>query len=338
MPASRPAWNGYLKLSFVSCPIALYPATSAAERLSFRQVNRRTGHRLKQKLIDFVTGEEVAPSDKARGYETATAEFLLVEDRDIERARSERPPPGAVQLASPSSSSRPESPPTGPAGPHGEDEEEIAAVDDDDDDDEEQKETAPLPRPQNTRTIEIERFVPMGQVDGRYFEKPYYIAPRGEIGQEAFAVIRDAMAREKVAGLARIILSSRERPFLVEPMGMGLRGVTLRFTKEVRPEGDYFSQIPSMKLPTEMMKLAQHIIRSKAAKFDPSMLEDHYRASLVRILQNKQSKRATPAPVGAPSRENVINLMDALRRSIAAQQKKSPAIRHPAKRRTARAR
>jgi DNA end-binding protein Ku len=337
VPTSRPAWNGYLKLSFVSCPIALYPATSAAERLSFRQVNRRTGHRLKQKLVDSVTGKEVAPSDKARGYETATAEFLLVEDRDIEWARSERPPPGAVELASPSSPSRPESPPTGPAGPHEEDEEEIAAVDDDDDD-EEQEETAPLPRPQNTRTIEIERFVPRGQVDGRYFEKPYYIAPRGEIGQEAFAVIRDAMACEKVGGLARIILSSRERPFLVEPMGMGLRGVTLRFTQEVRPERVYFSEIPSMKLPAEMMKLAQHIIRSKAAKFDPSMLEDHYRAALVRILQKKQSKRATPAPVSAPSRENVINLMDALRRSIAAQQKKSPATRHPAKRRTARAR
>jgi DNA end-binding protein Ku len=336
VPTSRPAWNGYLKLSFVSCPIALYPATSAAERLSFRQVNRRTGHRLKQKLVDSVTGKEVAPSDKARGYETATAEFLLVEDRDIERARSERLPPGAVELASPSSPSRPEIPPTGPAVPHEENEEETAAADNGDDD--EQEETAPLPRPQNTRTIEIERFVPRGQVDGRYFEKPYYIAPRGEIGQEAFAVIRDAMAREKVGGLARIILSSRERPLLVEPMGMGLRGVTLRFIQEVRPEGDYFSEIPSMKLPVEMMKLAQHIIRSKAAKFDPSMLEDHYRAALVRILQKKQSKRATPAPVGAPSRENVINLMDALRRSIAAQQKKSPATRHPAKRRTARAR
>jgi Ku protein len=333
VPTSRPAWNGYLKLSFVSCPIALYPATSAAERLSFRQVSRRTGHRLKHKLVDSVTGEEVASSDKARGYETAAAEFLLVEDRDIERARNERPPPGAVELASPSSPSRRESPPTAPAGSHDEDEP-VA----DGDDDEEQEETAPHPPPQNTRTIEIERFVPTGQVDGRYFEKPYYIAPRGEIGQEAFAVIRDAMAGEKVAGLARIILSSRERPFLVEPMGLGLWGVTLRFTQEVRPEEDYFGEIPLMKLPAQMTKLAQHIIRSKAATFDPSMLEDHYRAALVRILQKKQSKRATAAPAGAPSRENVVNLMDALRRSIASQQKKRPAARQPPKRNTARAR
>ena len=93
--------EGLLKLSFVSCPITLYPATSAAERLSFRQVNRRTGHRLKHKLVNSVTGEAVDSSNKARGYEVGENEFLLVEDRDLERARSERPPPGAVEIAEP---------------------------------------------------------------------------------------------------------------------------------------------------------------------------------------------------------------------------------------------
>ena len=98
---SRAFWKGYLKLSFVSCPVALYPATSAAERVSFRQVNRRTGHRLRHKLVDSVTGEAVDSSNKARGYEVGENEFLLVEDRDLERARSERLPPGAVELAEP---------------------------------------------------------------------------------------------------------------------------------------------------------------------------------------------------------------------------------------------
>jgi DNA end-binding protein Ku len=328
---ARPAWNGYLKLSFVSCPIALFPAASAAERLSFRQVNRRTGHRLKHKLVDSITGEEVAFSDKARGYETAADEFLLVEDRDIERARHERPPPGAVELATPSPQSRRESPLTPARSYEDEKENKTAAVEDKDE--EEQDDAAPIPRLQNTRTIEIERFVPRDQVDARYFEKPYYIVPRGEISQEAFAVIRDAMAREKVVGLARIVLSSRERPFLVEPTRQGLRGVTLRFAQEVRPEGEYFERIPALKLPAETMKLARHIIRSKAADFDPCMLEDHYRNALVRILQKKQSKRATPVPSTAPSRENVINLMDALRRSIAAEEipKKPPAARRAGK-------
>jgi DNA end-binding protein Ku len=308
---SRPAWNGYLKLSFVSCPIALYPATAASDRLSFRQVNRRTGHPLKHKLVDSVTGEEVASSDKARGYETDTDKFLLVEDRDIERARSNRPAPGAVELTAPSSFRR-DSPPT---APYELQEDEGAG------DEGKAEEIVPTPRPRNTRTVEIERFVPVGQVEVSYFEKPYYIAPRGEIGQEAFAVVRDAMAREKVAGLARIVLASRERPFLIEPMGRGLRGITLRFTQDLRPEQDFFAGIPSMRLPAEMMELARHIIRTKSAEFDAAMLEDRYRTALVRILRKKQAKRAAAAPAASPSRENVINLMDALRRSIAAQDK-----------------
>jgi DNA end-binding protein Ku len=271
VPASRAFWKGYLKLSFVSCPVALYPATSAAERVSFRQVNRRTGHRLRHKLVDSVTGEAVDLANKARGYEVGENEFLLVEDRDLERARSERLPPGAVELAEPPRAS----PPTVPAARHEQDEEE------NDYDDEEADEI--VPRPENTRTIEIDRFLQAGQIDARYFEKPYYVVPREEIGQESFAVIRDAMAREGVIGLARVVLSSRERPFLIEPMHRGFRGVTLRFSNEVRSPEHYFSAIPQMKLPTEMMELAQHIIRTKSAEFDPSMIEDHYRSALVRI-------------------------------------------------------
>jgi DNA end-binding protein Ku len=143
--------------------------------------------------------------------------------------------------------------------------------------------------------------------------------PRDVIGQEAFAVIRDAMSREDVAGLARVVLSSRERPMLVAPMGNGLCGVTLRFVHEVRAEEEYFSGIPEMKLPAEMMKLAQHIIHTKAATFHPAMLEDHYRNALVRILRKKRAKLPAPPEPIAPSGENVINLMDALRRSIAAE-------------------
>src|SRR5262245_44865425 len=209
LPASRPYWKGYLKLSFVSCPVALYPATSAAERVSFRQVNRRTGHRLKHKLVDSVTGEAVNASDKARGYEIGENGFLFVEDRDLAQARNERPPPGSIPLAEP---------------PH------------------------------------------------------------------------------------------RESP------------------PTVRSETDYFS-VPEMKLPSEMMKLAQHTITTKSEDFDPSMLEDHYRNALVRILRRKQAKRpAHPAPV-KPSAENVVNLMDALRRSIAAER---PAARSAYRRSAAR--
>ncbi len=332
MPTSRPYWKGYLKLSFVSCPVALYPATSAAERVSFRQVNRRTGHRLKHKLVDSVTGETVDASDKARGYEIGQNEFLFVEDRDLASARSERPPPGSIPLAEPPHQ---ESPPTGPARASELQAEEQAPEDNEDEEEGPEEVPAPLVlRPQNTRTIEIERFLPVGQIDARYFEKPYYIVPREPVGQESFAVIRDAMSRTGVVGLGRVVLASRERPLLVEPMGNGLRGVMLRFAHEVRAETDYFSDIPEMKLPAEMMKLAQHIIKTKTADFDPVMLEDHYRNALVRILRKKQAKRpAHPAPV-KPAAENVVNLMDALRRSIAVE--KRPAAKSATRRSGAR--
>jgi DNA end-binding protein Ku len=318
----RAYWNGFLKLSFVSCPVSLYPATTAAERVSFRQVNRRTGHRLKHQLVDSITGEAVDPREKARGYEVGENRFLLVEDREMERARSERPSPGALPLAEPLRPARPVR-----AAEHEEADgadEEQGRIDGGEEDGQEQ--ASRVPRPQNTRTIEIERFVPAGQVDVRYFEKPYYIVPRDAVGQEAFAVIRDAMSRENVSCLARVVLSSRERPMLVAPMGNGLCGVTLRFSHEVRGQEEYFGLIPEMKLPTEMVKLAQHIIETKSEEFSPAMLEDHYTNALVRMLKNKQAKMpAPPAPV-APSRENVINLMGALRRSIAAEPpRKKPA-------------
>jgi DNA end-binding protein Ku len=324
VPTSRPAWNGYLKFSFVSCPIGLYPATSAAERLSFRQVNRRTGHRLKHKLVDAITGEEVDASQKGRGYEVAADEYLLLEDSDIERARNERLRPGDLELASRPASSHHESPPTAPGEPQG---------DEDKAGDGDEEEVKP-PRPINTRVIEIDRFIPVRQVDSVYFEKPYYIVPRGEVSQEAFAVIRDAMAHEKAAGLARIVLSSRERPFLVEPSGKGLRGMALRFFQDVRQDQEFFHTIPSIKLPAEMVRLAQHIVRSNSGAFDPAMLTDHYRSSLRRIIQSKQAKPAT-ALTASPSRENVINLMDALKRSIAAQEtsKKPAGVRPIARKR-----
>jgi DNA end-binding protein Ku len=160
----------------------------------------------------------VETHDKARGYEVGENRFLLVEDRELDQARSERPPPGTVQLAEPP---RPAPAPSAADEPEEDDEtEEEQDREEDAEEAEQQENVAPLvPRPQNTRTIAIERFVPAGQVDLQYLEKPYYIVPRGAIGQEAFAVIRDAMSREKVDGLGRVVLSSRERPMLVAIMG-----------------------------------------------------------------------------------------------------------------------
>jgi non-homologous end joining protein Ku len=310
MPASRPQWKGYLKLSLVSCPIAIYPAVSAAERISFRQINRNTGNRLRQQLVDAVTGETVESWDKGRGYEVGESSFLVVEDDELQAAREQAQSmrPGAVTVQPPA----PAAPIEAPARKAERAGARAAAP-------------GPLPTPapepprvvvENTRTIDIERFIPRGQIDARYVEKPYYIAPRDAVGREAFAVIRDALESQQLVGIGRVILQSRERPIALEPMGKGLRGVTLRHAHEVLSEAEYFAGIPDIALPEEMLDIAEHIMQAKKADFDPSMLEDRYRTALVEILRTKKHEMpVTDGPV-QPSSENVINLMDALRRSM----------------------
>jgi DNA end-binding protein Ku len=177
----------------------------------------------------------------------------------------------------------------------------------------------PRPIVENTRTIELDRFVPRDQIDPRYYNTPYYIAPRDQVGLEAFAVIRDSMAGKDLVGLGRIVLANRERPIIIEPMGMGLRGITLRYAHEVRSETEYFADIPSMTLPEEMVRITEHILETKKEDFDPVYLEDRYRTVLVEKLRQKQAQMRARTVVSSPSPRNVINLMDALRRSLAAE-------------------
>jgi Ku protein len=187
------------------------------------------------------------------------------------------------------------------------------------------------PRIENTRTIEIERFVPRSQIDASYHQTPYYIAPRDLVGQEAFAVIRDAMAGKDLVGLARIVLSSRERPIILEPMGAGLRGITLRYAHEIRSEGEYFAEIPDLRLPPEMIRIAEHILETKTGDFDPAYLEDRYRTSLVSLLREKKAQTPARTAVSSPSPKNVINLMDILKRSLSAE-RESATSKHKEKR------
>ena len=339
--APRANWKGYLRLSLVTCPIALYPAVTAAERVSFRQVNRQTGNRLRQQLVDTVTGEIVQRHEKGRGYEIGERQYLVLKDDEQEATREEarsRPfsaPPvttrsepepeeeeGEVEPRSRAAASQKR-----PEPPRHEEAEELKA-----------RAVAPSPvRVEDNRTIEIDRFVPSEQIDARYHDTPYYIAPRDDVGLEAFAVIRDAIRGKGLVGMGRVVLSKRERPIMLQPMGNGLLGVTLRYAHEVRNDVDYFGAIPDFALPKEMLKLAEHIITTKAEDFDPAYLEDRYRTALVELLQTKKSEQL-PAPERAAklSPQNVINLMDALRRSLGSEtreiQKPTPVKSTKAKR------
>ena len=288
----RAHWKGFLKLSLVSCPVALYPAVAASERISFRQVNKQTGNRLRQQLVDVVTGEPVQPHNKGRGYEVGENQFLVVGEDELEAAEhegrrrpysgvpatlreehNEQPQRGNLQAPKPlfgnasmkGAPRREEAPQAAPAEPDTRPDPIIASA-------------IPAPTPvENNRTLEIDRFIPRGQIDARYLDTPYYVIPRDAVGEEAFAVIRDAMRAKDVVGMGRVVLARRERPIIVEPMGNGIRGMTLRYSHEVRDEATYFAEIPKLKLPEEMLRVAQHIVETKMSDFDPAFLEDRYR-------------------------------------------------------------
>src|SRR5215470_3336580 len=250
--APRAYWKGYLKLSLVSCPIALYPASSSSERVSFHRINKKTGNRLKQQLVDSETGDPVEKDDVGRGYEVGKGEYLQVSDEELEKIEIE-----------------------------------------------------------STHTIEIDSFVPRGEIDDRYLNAPYYITPTDKVGQEAFVVIRDAIKEKKMVGLGRVVLTRREHVMMLEAFDKGLLATTLRYPYEVRGQAPYFEDIAELKLPADMKELAAHIVDSKTSHFDSSTFVDHYETALVNLLRAKQAGHVIEAPKEEPAPHRVINLMDA---------------------------
>ncbi len=263
--APRAYWKGYLKLSLVSCPVALFPASSEREKIRFHQINKKSGNRIKYRKVDAETEDEVDASDIVKGYEVGKGEYIELEPEELE----------AVAIES-------------------------------------------------TRTIEIDEFVPRKEIDDLYLNNPYYVVPDGEVGQQAFAVIREAIRNEGMVALGRVVFTSREHVIALEPRGKGLLGVTLRYPYEIRKEDQYFDEIEDEKIPKDMLELASHIVETKSGHFKE-------------LLKKKRAGEKIEAP---KEREpaKVINLMDALRRSVSAE-RGSGARRKPprtsAQRRTA---
>src|SRR5258708_16133009 len=233
----RAYWKGYLKLSLVSCPVALFPASSEREKISFHQINKKTGNRIKYRKVDAETGDEVDSSDIVKGYEVGKGEYVEIEPEELE----------AIAIES-------------------------------------------------KRTIEIDEFVPKKEIDELYLNSPYYIVPDGEVGQQAFAVIREAIRKEGMVALARVVFTSREHVMAVEPRGKGLLGITLRYPYEVRKEDEYFDEIEDEKIPKDMADLAAHIVETKAGHFKPEKFQDHYEEDLKQVLKKKQAGEKIPIP------------------------------------------
>jgi DNA end-binding protein Ku len=272
--APRAYWKGYLKLSLVSCPIALYPATSEREKISFHQLNKETGNRIRYRKVDAETGDDVEQANIIKGYELAKGEYVDVTREELE----------AVAIES-------------------------------------------------KRTIEIEQFVPKTQIDELYIRDPYYIAPDGEVGQQAFAVIREAIRKEGMVAVGKVVFTSREHIIALEARDSGMLGMTLRYPYEVRKQAEYFDEIPDEKVPKDMLDLALHIVDTKRGDFEPEKFEDQYEDALRELIEKKAKGEKIEQPK-QPARSNVVNLMDALRASVEAEG--SSKRRKPARQQTAR--
>src|SRR5215470_13262777 len=169
---------------------------------------------------------------------------------------------------------------------------------------------------ESTRTVDIERFVPKTAIDDRYRDTPYYLAPEDQVGQEAFAVIRDAMKKKEMVGIGRVVMARRERVMMLEPFGKGIMGTTLLYPYEIRSEESVFEEIPEMKLPDQMVGLAEEIIDRMSGEFEPQKFEDRYENAMIELIRSKQAGLPTAREKPAARPTNVVNLMDALRRSI----------------------
>ena len=259
--APRANWKGYLKLSLVSCAVALFPATTTRDRVRFNVINRETGNRVRYDVVDAETGEEVPQEERVKGYKVDADSYVLLEEKELDDVALE-----------------------------------------------------------STHTIEIESFVERAEVDELYLDESYYLVPDDKVGYEAFAVIRKAMRDEGLVGIARVVLYRRERLLMLSPRGKGIVGTLLRYKNEVRDEHDYFDDIPDVKVSKDVLDLAKHILETKKAKYDPSKFEDRYETALKELIAAKQAGKKPPtSPPPRPS--NIINLMDALRRSVKAEQR-----------------
>jgi DNA end-binding protein Ku len=264
--APRPFWKGYLKLSLVTCPVAMTPATTENEKVRFHTLNRKTGNRVVSRYVDAASGKPVDEDDEAKGYARGEDDFVLLEEDELE----------AVALDS-------------------------------------------------TRTIDIETFVPADSIEWVWYDKPHYLAPDDPVGEEAFSVIRDAMGSTEKVGISRLVMYRRERAVMLEPRGKGIVLWTLRYGDEVRDPDDYFEKIDGGKTDPKLMGLIAALIEERSKPWTPDMVGDPVQERLLDIIAAKKKGKKRPVRVKEAPEEakpgNVINIMDALRKSIASEAK-----------------
>lgn len=253
--APRSIWKGYLKVSELAVPVALYAGATTAQRVSFHILNRKTGNRVHREYVDEETGKPVERDQQVKGYGTGDNEYIVLEPEEVAEAV-----------------------------------------------------------PESDKTLCVEAFIECPDVDTIYFDKPYFLAPADATAAESFAVLRAGMEKKGVAALVRAVLFRRVRRLLLRTQGHGLVANTLKFDYEVKSAEEAFEDLPEVKIGGEMLKLAKHIIETKAGRFDPRDFDDRYDQALAELVKAKQEGREIKAPK-RPKETKVVDLMEALRQS-----------------------
>jgi DNA end-binding protein Ku len=264
--ATRPFWKGYLKLSLVTCPVAMTPATTESEKVRFHTLNRATGNRVASRYVDAKTGKPIEEGEAVKGYPRGEDDYVLLEDDELESVRLE-----------------------------------------------------------STRTIDIDMFVPEASIGWIWRDKAHYLTPDDPVGEEAFCVIRDAMKATGMVGVSRLVLYRRERAVMLEPRDKGVVLWTLRYGEEMRDPQDYFASIGEGRPDPKLLDLVATLIDERSKPWDPAMAADPVQARLLDIIAAKKKGRKAPVEPRAGEPEartkNVVNIMDALRKSLASEKR-----------------
>lgn len=251
----RPYWKGHIRLSLVTFAVALYPVVNAQARMSFHQIERTTGQRVREKKV--VPGkEEVSSDDIVKGYEYEKGRYVVLEEEDFDKVRLE-----------------------------------------------------------SRKIVDLERFFPVAELDPLFIDKPYYVVPDGQIAEEAFAVVREALEHENKAALGRVVLSGRERPVAIVPRDKGMVLYTLHTADAIRKASLYFGDIKAQEVDEDQVAVAEALVGRKAGHFDPGHFVDRYQEGLRQIIQAK-IEGETPPVIEEAGPGNVVNLMEALKRSL----------------------
>jgi DNA end-binding protein Ku len=255
--AARAYWQGQIRLALVSIPVQVFPATKSAARISFNQIHKPSGKRIRYEKV--VPGLGAVDSDDiVKGYEVEKGKYVLITDDEINDVKLEA-----------------------------------------------------------KHTIDLVQFVDEDEIDAVYFEKPYFVSPdEDEVAGEAYVVLRDALKATKKIGLGQLVARGQASIVALRPVGKGLAIETLRYADELQNAEQFFATVPGAKPETELLSLATELIERKVKAFDPKAFKNQYEIALREMIDAKLEHRA-PHEIEEPQLGGkVIDLMEALKRSV----------------------